>query len=132
MIRDFRYNTVLGLVILALGLMLSSGCIKRIDKDSPTTATADSTAVTDPDESRVIVLDGAESQTVLGVLQAHNQVEMKTSAMGAFVVAIDSIRNGGDAYWLYSVNGEMGQVASDRFLTRPGDTVRWHFRIIDQ
>lgn len=116
--------------MLVLGLALLSGCIKKIDKDSQATTTADSTAVADPVDSLVIVLDGAESQTVLGVLQAHNQVEMKTSAMGAFVVAIDSIRNGGDAYWLYSVNGEMGQVASDRFLTRPGDTVRWHFRII--
>ncbi len=126
-----RYKTLLCLMMVALGLMLFSGCIKKIEDDSSAVAAEASTDVSEPVDSHLIVLTGAESKTVLDVLQDSHQVELKTSAMGTFVVAIDSFRNGGQTFWLYSVNGAMGQVACDRFLTRPGDTVRWFFRTIN-
>ncbi len=125
-----RRNLVLGLLIVTMGLVPPSGCIKKIDEKTSTAAKTDSVVVSEPVDSLVLVMDGAESQTVLDVLQNAHQVELKPSAMGAFVVAIDSIIGGGDAFWMYSVNGEMGQVACDRFQTRPGDTVRWHFRLM--
>ncbi|MBU8933239.1 MAG: DUF4430 domain-containing protein [candidate division Zixibacteria bacterium] len=118
--------------MLAICLIVPSGCIRKVEDDSSKPVVADSINTVDQVDSLVITLVGIESKSVLDVLMNSHSVEMKSSAMGAFVVAIDSIENGNDVYWMYSVNGDMGQVACDRFLTRPDDTIRWHFRILSQ
>jgi hypothetical protein len=79
-------------------------------------------------DSIVIELVGADSQTVFDLLQSSHQVTYRSTAAGVFVTAIDSIENGGGAYWIYSVNDSLPQVACDRYITKDGDIVRWHFR----
>lgn len=132
MILYRRYLAVLVGLMLAICLIVPSGCIRKVEDDSSKPVVADSINTVDQVDSLVITLVGIESKSVLDVLMNSHSVEMKSSAMGAFVVAIDSIENGNDVYWMYSVNGDMGQVACDRFLTRPDDTIRWHFRILSQ
>ena len=132
MIPYRRYFVILASLTLAICLIVSLGCIKKVEDDSLPTIVADSMNTIVQVDSLIITLTGVESKTVLDVLRDSHSVEMRSSAMGAFVVSIDSIENGNGAYWLYSVNGDMGQVACDRFLTRPDDTIRWHYRIINQ
>ncbi|MDP2946979.1 MAG: DUF4430 domain-containing protein [Nanoarchaeota archaeon] len=55
-------------------------------------------------------------------------LKFKTYDMGVFIEAIGDKKNGEDGkYWLYYVNGEMPQVASDKQLLRPGDKVEFKF-----
>ena len=129
MILFRRYSTVPTVLVFIMCLIISTGCIKKIEDDSPASVAVDTISTIDQVDSLVITLVGVESKTVLDVLQDSHSVEMKSSAMGVFVIAIDSIENGNGTYWMYSVNGDMGQVACDRFLTRPDDTIRWHYRI---
>ncbi|RKX29989.1 MAG: hypothetical protein DRP47_00370 [Candidatus Zixiibacteriota bacterium] len=119
------------IAVLVVCLVYPLACIKKVD-DNSTTGGIDSDTVGKEGytDSIVIEIAGAESMTVLDVLESNHQVEKKSSVMGVFVTGIDSVENGDGMYWLYSVNGSVGQVACDRFLTRTGDTVCWHFRKI--
>jgi hypothetical protein len=113
---------LLSLLVLACGSQSGDGRVRTSDS---TARAADVPAVRD---SVVIELEGRDSLTVFELLRRARQVEYRSTTMGVFVTAIDSIENGNNAYWIYSVNDSTPSVASDRFVTRGGDTVRWHFR----
>ncbi len=82
----------------------------------------------DASDSLRIELRGLDSVTVLDLLQAQHEVATKSSAMGVFVTAIDSLESGMDVFWLFSVNDTMPQVGCDQMYTRTGDRVIWHYR----
>jgi len=42
-----------------------------------------------------------------------------------FVKAIDGKKQTKSSYWLYYINGESGEIASDKYFPNPGDTVEW-------
>ena len=79
-------------------------------------------------DSLLIELSGMDSFSVLDILRENHDVEFTSSAMGAFIKAIDSIENGDGYFWLYSVNDSMAQVACDRYLTDSQDVIKWYFR----
>lgn len=83
-----------------------------------------------PADSIVVELNGLDSMTVLDLLKASHQVEYQSTMSGAFVTAVDSVTNDTDHSWLYSVNDSMAQMACDKYVTAPGDRVKWHFRKI--
>ncbi|MFQ5453404.1 MAG: DUF4430 domain-containing protein [Candidatus Zixiibacteriota bacterium] len=79
-------------------------------------------------DSLVIELDGVDSLSVFEILKANHRVEYTSSLMGIFVSAIDSIENSSNLFWLYSVNDSMAQVSCDKYITKTGDKIKWHFR----
>lgn len=91
---------------------------------------ADSTDKTNgaPVDSLVIVLQGETGQSVFEITQREHAVDFISSIDGNFVQAIDSIEINSKYGWLYSVNDSMGQVASDKYITNNGDTIKWHYR----
>ena len=84
--------------------------------------------MTATEDSVVIVLAGEDSVSVLELLQREHRVEFKSSVMGKFVTAVDSLAGDRSVFWVYTVNDTSPMVACDRMLTADGDTVRWHFR----
>jgi len=46
---------------------------------------------------------------------------------GKLVLAIDGYSNSSEAFWIYFVNGESGQVAADHYDLKPGDKVEWKY-----
>ncbi len=110
----------------ALTLCLTLGACSS--ETNTETAEQESTATPQPIDSLMVVLVGVDSTSVFEFLVANHEVAYQSSASGNFVTAIDSVEGGGGYFWLYSVNGEMGQVAADECIVAPGDTVRWHFR----
>ena len=94
---------------------------KQPEPASPTHTNAD---------SMIIELTGVDSLTVLELLKNDHRVNFRSSAMGVFITAIDSISNNRDTYWIYSVNDSIPSVACDKYLTHEGDRVKWHFRKI--
>jgi len=111
---------------LLLAVVGLAGCSSEADQ------AADTTQAAEPSDSVVIELTGADSASVYELLMASHRVETIESMAGAFVKEIDSVENGHGFFWLYSINDSMGQVACDKYITRDGDRVKWHFRRLDQ
>lgn len=110
---------VLRVLVPSVVLLLLASCQNGADYQKET-AYAD---------SLILVQLAPDSVTVLELLERDHEVQYTSSAMGAFVEMIDSV-GGDEAYfWLYSVNGEMGQTAADKQMLDPGDTVRWHYQM---
>lgn len=114
------------LPILTAGLVLV-GCVQ---KRSDNNRQADTGAA--PSDSLTIELAGLDSVTVFDLLRSSHAVEFKNTAMGLFVRGIDSVMNSQTHFWTYSVNDSVPQIACDRYVTRTGDRVRWHYRRSDQ
>ena len=81
-------------------------------------------------DSLIISYAGADSMSVLALLEAGHEVVSVSSALGTFVKTIDGIENSQRLFWFYSVNNVMGDIAADQYMTSPEDTIRWHFRFI--
>ena len=82
----------------------------------------------DSRDSVVVLLIGEEGRNVLELLQRGNRIEYESSSMGAFVTAINDVRNSTTHFWMYSINDTAVPMASDRMIVRTGDTIRWRFR----
>lgn len=83
-------------------------------------------------DSLIIEMEGVDSLSVFDVLKAQHQVDYFSTAAGVFVRAIDSIGGDSRTFWVYSVNDSVAQVACDRYITRSGDRIRWHFRRLER
>ena len=113
--------------LLILLTFVSCGNRAEQTSDNPSKA-ADTTLVTEPQDSVVIDLTGEDSVSVFALLRRNHNVDYKTTAMGVFISGIDGLKNGSGVYWIYSINDTTPQVASDKVLTKSGDRVKWHFR----
>ena len=71
-----------------------------------------------------------DSTTVFELLSEHHEVDYKFYGRNIFVVAVDSIYQGNNHMWLYSVNSAMSRNACNLYRIGAGDTVRWFFRDI--
>ena len=128
-IRHTLFQTA-ALMLLILSALLLCSCDSKTENESNLRQrqAGDSTALSSPPDSVVIELAGADSQTVFDLLEDGHEVEYKSSVIGIFVTAINSIENSAGAYWIYSVNDSVPQVACDKYVTKNGDVVKWHFR----
>ena len=97
------------------------GCSKNT---TPQTQDSDSAAR----DSLTIELSGRDSVNILDLLRHTHSVETKSTAMGTYVLSIDSIDSGNHLYWMYTVNDSSPQIACDRYITRAGDRIVWHLR----
>lgn len=114
----------LSLIISVFCLLILFGCGSK--KESEKTDEI-------PKETRdslIIEMAGADSLTVLEQLEARHEIVSVPSAMGTFVKAIDNVENSRHVFWFYSVNDEMADIAADKYITRKGDVIKWHFRYI--
>lgn len=122
---SFLVFAMLFAVLVAASL---AGCGDSSKQPESQSDTATDEKVAGPRDSVAVVLDGKDSTSVFELLQGSHQVEFTRTSMGVFVSGIDSVVNGSDHYWVYSVNDTMGMKASDKFITHDGDRVVWHFR----
>jgi len=126
-VNDFQTMALLAAVLLTF-LLCSCDSKTENESDLKQSEAGNSTALSPTPDSVVIELAGADSQTVFDLLKDGHEVEYKSSVMGIFVTAIDSIENSARAYWIYSVNDSVPQVACDKYVTKNGDVVKWHFQ----
>ncbi|OGF99712.1 hypothetical protein A2Y99_01940 [Candidatus Gottesmanbacteria bacterium RBG_13_37_7] len=54
-------------------------------------------------------------------------IETKQYKFGLMVEKIGDRKNSTSAFWSYSVNGKMGNIAADKYLVYPGDKVVWKY-----
>ena len=115
---------------LFLALVLAVSCGKKEDEtDTAGDQEIKRAGLADPADSLILEMTGIDSLTVFDILVKEHEVKHMTSLKGAYVIRIDSISNQGGYYWLYSVNGAMGDVACDKHVTKDSDAIRWHYRM---
>ena len=83
-------------------------------------------------DSLIIINYGVDSMNVLEILQQNHDVNTVSSGLGTFVKGIDNIENSSEAFWLYSVNDTIADRAADNFITKSGNVIKWHYRLINQ
>lgn len=121
--RNAHTNGWLLALLLSLSLIVAAcGEKQQANKQGTAAQSGDSR------DSLTVSYDGQDSMTVFALLAESHQVDFVSSAMGVFVQGIDSVNNGSDIFWLFSVNDTMAKVSSDKYLTHTGDRVVWHFR----
>ena len=117
----FRFvvrHFIIGAAILALLV----GCSK--DSDSEATYGGQDTA----EDSVVIELAGIDSVSAFDLLRRDHEVDYRSTALGVFVTAVDSFETSRTAFWIYTVNDSMLDMAADKAITADGDRVKWHYR----
>jgi PBP1b-binding outer membrane lipoprotein LpoB len=116
-------------ILFVIALLIISGCSKKQEAEPEVETTAVEPAGEESyKDSLIIEMASKDSISVYDLLGKNHELETKNTATGIFIIAIDSVKNSEGMFWVYSVNDEMGQIASDNFMTKPGDIVRWHFR----
>ena len=73
-----------------------------------------------------------ENDTVYSLLvkktkETNYEVTTKTYDFGLMVESINGVSASSSNYWSYSVNGQMGNVAADKFILNDGDKVEWKY-----
>lgn len=118
------------IIITLLGI---GGCSKKQEAEPKVEATVE-TPVEEitPVDSIVLEFVSEDSISVYDLLDQQHDVELKTTATGAFIVGIDSTYNHEGFFWIYSVNDSMAQISCDQYMIKPGDTVKWHYRNMNQ
>ncbi len=124
MTQSFRLFGILFVILL----LIIGGCGNKQEAEPEVDTTAVETEEETFKDSLVLEMVSEDSISVFDILDQKHELEIKKSAMGAFIIAIDSIENSEGIFWIYSVNDKMGQMASDKHMTKPGDVVKWHFR----
>lgn len=114
------------ITVILLVVVLSLGCG---EPDENSQSESDKSGTAADRDSVTVVMAGQDSVSVFDLLKSSHEVDFKSSAMGIFVLAIDSVRNGSRGYWLFSVNDTFPKVASDRYLTSDSDVIVWHLRL---
>lgn len=119
-----KRNLAVSLLAFTAFLLLA-GCA---GKEPATDAATSKTLSVSQSDSLTIEINGRDGASVLELTLESHVVESYESAMGTFVRAIDSIAAGGGYWWLFTVNDSTVNTASDKFITKDNDIVRWHFR----
>lgn len=115
-----RYNIFILVVLLIPVIICCTGKSSTREKSGADRA--------DSPDSLIITLAGQTGQSVFEITRAVHKVDFLDSPAGVFVKAIDSLESGYYYGWIYSVNDTVGRIASDRFITKDGDLIKWHFR----
>jgi len=121
----FMLRNLLLCFVIACLIFTFGGC-----SDTDTNSKTESMDKTDstPVDSLVIVLAGQEGKSVFEITEQEHELDYIPSIAGNFIQAIDSIEISSKYGWLFSVNDSMGGVASDKYITKDGDVIKWHYR----
>lgn len=76
---------------------------------------------------QTIAYEGQNGQSVLDLLKRDHQVETIDSSFGVFVKSIDGITQTDNAFWIYYIDGQPGDVAVDKATTQAGQMITWRY-----
>lgn len=119
---DFKIGNILAIIILIVLVGLGTVYLAKYNS-----AQVPAPAVSN---AQIISYDCAEGQTALAVLQDDNEVKTQDSDYGVYVDEINGTKNGDGSFWIYYVNGEMGQVGAEQYQCTNNDKIEWRFEEI--
>lgn len=77
--------------------------------------------------AQTLAYDCNDGQTVLSVLKDKAEIKTLDSDLGVYVDEINGTANDNGGFWIYYVNGTMGQVGVDQYQCKTGDKVEWRY-----
>ena len=118
-------------VVIALAVMtiIAAGA-SRIAVYYPVASSSPSAASVKPatkSQVQTITYKGEEGKTVLELLQRSHKVEVQSGSFGTFVTSINGVAQTDNSAWLYYVDGNAGEVSSDKAVTNSGQTIEWRY-----
>jgi hypothetical protein len=75
--------------------------------------------------------DCNSGQNALELLKTKANIKSKDSEFGVYVSSIDDIANSENGFWMYYVNGQIGEVGADQYKCQDGDKVEWRFETLN-
>ena len=116
--------------ILTLGVVLYRPITENSSSLSPSpkpSLSQSSSLRIDYGEGRIVenVITVASEASVLESLRNLHEVQIKEFDFGKLVEVIDGVKSGDGIYWIYYVNGTMGQVGANQYRLKPGDKIEW-------
>lgn len=135
-----RKNLIVALLFVVLSGILITGCSHVSTQNANTAGTEQPAAIS----ATIIVDDGTGAPktypvqnltdaTAFGALKAASQsngFDLQYDPPGQYGVFVKGIvgKTGNDkTFWIYSVNGQEGQVAADQMQLQAEDTVTWKY-----
>ena len=101
---------------------------------TPNTGTSvkpsDGQVTPEPAPTGVIEYQGVAGKNALELLKLKHTVDLKQYSYGSFVNSIDGIVPDSKHFWAFYINGQFGQVASDKYITKSSDTIKWELDAI--
>lgn len=111
-------NIIAIIVVIVLIGLGAWGVAKHNAKKTVTPAVA---------AAQTLSYDCNEGQTALDILKTKAEIKTQDSDYGVYVDEINGAANDNGGFWIYYVNGEMGQVGADQYQCKTGDKVEWRF-----
>lgn len=115
---SFGLGNIIAIIFLIALFGLGGIYLGKYNSQNPTQKVA---------ATQSINYDCNEGQTVLTVLKEQAEIKTQDSEYGVYVDEINGITNDEGGFWIYYVNGEMGQVGADQYNCQTGDQVEWRF-----
>lgn len=131
-----RKYLIAGLLIVALSGIIAVGYATRTTPGTNQSAPAAITVIVVVDDGtapRTYPVTNLTDTTAFGALKAASQsngFDLQYDPPGQYGVFVKGIvgKTGNDkTFWIYSVNGQEGQVAADQMQLRAEDTVTWKY-----
>lgn len=97
--------------ILAISLLLPALLLLSCEQKTETLAT--------------FTVVAADSGSVFDQSRQTYNLQYDSSEAGIFVKSIEGVSQSKQAFWLYTVNGQPGNLACEQFPVAPGDTIVW-------
>jgi len=113
--------TNLAAVIVVLALLFLSGVYIAQSNGNKSSGAPEIAAV------QALNFDCPADQNLLEVSKAQAEIQTEDSELGVFVTDINGTSNNEGSFWIYYVNGEMGQVGVDQYTCKDGDKVEWRY-----
>lgn len=114
-----QWVTTLVILLVLVGLGAAAG--KFAQDTAPSANTVQQTPET-------ITYQGQDGKTVLELLKATHQVEtIDQGSAGTYIKSIDGVAQSGNSYWLYYVDGQIGEVGVDKATTTNGQIIQWRY-----
>lgn len=83
--------------------------------------------ITSYDDTEINEGDTAYSVLFMKMKETGTQVLTKNYEFGMMVESVNGIAASASHFWSYSVNGQPGTVAADKYLLKEGDAVEWKY-----
>lgn len=122
-------NSKLAIWILSVVVLIgvAFGGVWYYQTNQETNSTEETTQ-TESIQSKSIAYDGEDGKTVYDLLKEKYQVEATEGSYGVMVNSINGLAATDSEFWLYSVNGQSGDVSADKMATKNGDQVLWEYK----
>lgn len=118
----------LAVVILA-GLVIIGGTLlgNSVSKKQTQKNVAGTQVQFQPVVEKTISYDGQAGKNALELLKASHQVESQDSSIGVFVTGIDDLKNEGNKYWMFYVDGQLAALGADQYITKDSNKIEWRY-----